>query len=301
MKQLIVNADDFGLTKGVSEAIVDAHRHGIVSSTTLMANGEAFEAAAALSRQTPGLGIGVHLNLSEGVPVSPARRIPSLVDADGRLHLTPVQLWKGIATRQVSVADIESELRAQIAKIRRAGILPTHLDGHKHVHVLPGVSDIVIGLAREFSIPSVRCPVEEHHGFLSMAWGGRGSRVSMLKQHLVGRGVTAFARRFQQRLAEAGLHRPTHFYGLSSTGFLDTRGIRDVLGRLQPGTSELMCHPGYPDAVLEKTGTRLLVQRDVEMFALCSPVIKRLVSDSGIRLVNYQALAGPPQSVSVAA
>lgn len=300
MKQLIVNADDFGLTKRVSEGIGEAHRYGIVSSTTLTANGGAFEAAAALSRQVPHLGIGAHLNLSEGIPVSPAHRIPSLVDARGRLYLTPGRLGKGIVTRQVSLADVERELRGQIAKIRRAGILPTHLDGHKHVHVLPAVSGIVIRLAREFSIPSVRCPVEEPPGLLNML-EGRRSHVSILKQYLVGRGVSAFARRFRQRLAEAGLHSPTYFYGLSYTGFLNTRRIQELLCRLPQGTSELMCHPGYADADLAQTGTRLLVEREVETFALCSPFIKRLVEGSGIRLVNYQALAGVPQSGTAAA
>jgi chitin disaccharide deacetylase len=301
VRQLIVNADDFGLTKRVSAAIVDAHRHGIVSSTTLMANGGAFQEAAALSLQVPHLGIGAHLNLSEGEPVSPALRIPSLVDARGRLYLTPGRLWKGIASRRVSLADVERELQAQIVKIQRAGILPTHLDGHKHVHVLPGVSDTVIRLAREFSIPSVRCPVEEPPALSDLIEGRRSGHAAIFKQYLVGRGVSAFARRFRQRLAEAGLHCPTYFYGLSCTGFLNTRRIQEVLSRLQEGTSELMCHPGYADAALAKTGTRLLAEREVETFALCSPLIKRLLADSRIRLVNYQALAGRPQSGAVAA
>ena len=86
MRQLIVNADDFGLTEAVSSGILDAHRNGIVTSTTLMANGEAFDAAVAMSRRAPRLGIGVHLNLTSGKPVSPAQRIPSLIDRRGRLH-----------------------------------------------------------------------------------------------------------------------------------------------------------------------------------------------------------------------
>jgi predicted glycoside hydrolase/deacetylase ChbG (UPF0249 family) len=301
MKQLIVNADDFGLTKRVSEGIVEAHRHGIVSSTTLMANGGAFEAAAALRRQAPHLGIGMHLNLSEGMPVSPAFKIPSLLNGHGRLYLTPGRLWKGIVTRQVSLADVETELRAQIAKIHRAGIVPTHFDGHKHVHVLPGVSDIVIRLAREFSIPSVRCPLEEPPGLFDMLDSRGARRASVLKQYLVGRGVSVLARRFRQKLAEAGLRHPTHFYGLSQTGFLDARGIREVLGRLPQGTSELMCHPGYVDFELARTGTRLLAEREIEASALGSRPIRRFVEGSGIRLVNYQVLAVLPYYGALAA
>src|SRR5215471_3631297 len=265
MKQLIVNADDFGLTKRVSEAIVEAHRHGIVTSTTLMANGAAFEAAVASSRQMPRLGIGAHLNLSEGMPVSPALRIPSLVNDRGRLYLTPGRLWKAIVRRRVSLADVETELRAQIAKIKRAGILPTHFDGHKHVHILPGVSDIVIRLAREFSVSSVRCPLEEPPRLFDISDSQRTSRVSVLKQFLVGRGVSALARRLRQKLAEAELACPTHFYGISETGFLDSRGILEVLRQLPEGTSELMCHPGYVDAELARTGTRLLGEREIEV------------------------------------
>ena len=301
MKQLIVNADDFGLTKRVSEAIVDAHRHGIVTSTTLMANGAAFDAATALGRQMPRLGIGVHLNLSEGLPVSPASRIPSLLDARGRLHLTPGRLWKAIAMRQVSLADVETELRAQIAKIHRAGILPTHFDGHKHVHVLPGVSDIVVRLAQEFSVPSVRCPLEEAPGLFHMLDGRLTNRSAILKQYLVARGVSTLAWRFRQKLAEAGLACPTHFYGISQTGFLDARGILEVLRQLPEGTSELMCHPGYVDAELARTGTRLLGEREIEAFALRHRFIRRFLAGSGIRLVNYKALAVLSHSSAAAA
>jgi len=301
MKQLIVNADDFGLTRQVSEAIVDIHRHGIVTSTTLMANGAAFDAATALSRQMPRLGVGVHLNLSEGMPVSPAPRIPSLLNTHGRLHLTPGRLWKAIAMRRVSLAEVETELRAQIAKIRRAGIRPTHLDGHKHVHVVPGVSDIVVRLAQEFSVSRVRCPLEQPPGLFHMLDGRRTSHSSILKQYLVGRSVSALARRFRKKLAEAGLACPTHFYGISQTGFLDALGILDVLRQLPEGTSELMCHPGYVDAELVRTGTRLLGEREVEAFALRSRFIRRFLTGSGIRLVNYKALAVQSYSSAAAA
>ena len=301
MRQLIVNADDFGLTEEVSGGILDAHREGIVTSTTLMANGGAFDAAVSMCRRTPRLGIGVHLNLTEGAPVSPAWRIPSLVDRKGRLHLSPGRLLKALVVQQINLADVETELRAQIHKIFRAGISPTHLDGHKHVHVLPGVSDIVIRLAGEFSIPSVRCPLEEPPRLSYMLDSRSASLASVFKQYLVGRGVSALARRFRKKLAVAGLHCPAHFYGLSQTGFLDARGIREVLGRLPQGTSELMCHPGYVDDELAQTGTRLLAEREIEVFALRSRPVRRLVESSGIRLVNYKALALLPHSSAAAA
>ena len=202
--------------------------------------------------------------------------------------------------RRVSLADVETELRAQIAKIHRAGILPTHFDGHKHVHILPGVSDIVVRLAREFSVPSVRCPWEEPPG-LFHTLEKRRINAPVLKQYLVGRGVSALARRFRQKLAETGLACPTHFYGISQTGFLDAQGIHEVLAHLPEGTSELMCHPGYADAELARTGTRLLGEREIELFALRSRLIRGFLAGSGIRLVNYKALAVLSHSSAAAA
>lgn len=295
MKQLIVNADDFGLTVQVSRGILDAYQQGIVTSTTLIANGEAFKAAVAMSRLAPDLGVGVHLNLSEGRPVSPPSAISSLVDARGRLRWTPGRLWKAILKRQVSLAEIEAELRAQTAKICRAGISPTHLDGHKHVHVLPGITGIVIRLAQEFGIPSVRCPVEEHPGLWPFFQTVHGLRAGALKQYLVARGVSAFARHFRQKLQSTGFQYPVHFYGLSETGFLDTGAAQEVLRRLPDGLSELMCHPGYLDPELVETGTRLLGQREVEIRALTATGLRKLAVDQGIQFVSYRELAAPAQ------
>jgi len=286
MRQLIVNADDFGLTEQVSRGILDAHREGIVTSTTLMANGGAFDAAVSMARREYHLAIGVHLNLTEGVPVSPALNIPTLVDRQGRLHLSPRRLAHGIMTRQVNLAEVETELWQQIWKVLRAGILPTHLDGHKHVHVLPGVSDIVIRLAQEFSIRSIRCPWEAAPQLATLLVNGN-SRTATAKQYLLGRTVSIFAWRFREKLAKAGLRSPAHFYGLSQTGFLDALDILDILGHLPEGASELMCHPGYLDADLAKTGTRLLAQREVEIRALTASQVRKLVADRGIQLINY--------------
>ena len=301
MKQLIVNADDFGLTAGVTEGILDANRHGIVTSTTLMANGAAFELAVAARLSAPRLGVGVHLNLSEGIPVSPASRIPTLVDEQGRLHLKPGRLLRVLLRGRIDLNDIETELRAQIARVVRTGIFPTHLDGHKHVHVLPGVDDIVVRLAQEFDIPRVRCPLEEPRRLLHILEAARRDGASSLKQYLVGREVSVFASRFRQKLDKAGLRYPAHFYGLSYTGFLYTQSIRDLVDRLPEGTSELMCHPGYVDERLAKTGTRLLVEREVEVFALCSPLVKGLVAHSGIGLVNYWVVDRQQESEATAA
>ena len=250
-----------------------------------MANGGAFDAAVFVARREYHLAIGVHLNLTEGVPVSPAANIPTLVDRQGRLHLSPRRLAQGIVTRQVNLADVETELRQQVWKVSRAGILPTHLDGHKHVHVLPGVSDIVIRLAQEFSIRSIRCPSEAAPKIPTLLRFGNSRAAA--KQYVLGRAVSIFSRRFREKLVKAGVLSPAHFYGLSQTGFLDAQSIQDILADLPEGVSELMCHPGYLDADLAKTGTRLLVQREVEIRGLTAHQVRKVVADRGIQLINY--------------
>ena len=301
MKELIVNADDFGLTTKVSQGIIDAHREGIVTSTTLLANAEAFEAAVSLGLRAPRLGIGVHLNLSEGIPVSSARKVCSLVDGRGRLHLTPGRLWAAILRGKVSLSDVERELHAQIEKVIQAGISPTHLDGHKHVHVLPRISAIVIRLAQQFGIANVRCPVEEAANIARLLHYSEGPQAPVLKQYLVGRAVSGFARRFRKELAPAGLLCPGHFYGLSETGFLNVQRVEDILNRVPEGVSELMCHPGYVDAALVETGTRLLSQREIELQALRVPEVRKLVTDQGVQLTSYRDLDRSSQPAEAAA
>jgi len=206
-----------------------------------------------------------------------------------------------MATGQVSLSDIECELRAQVRKVIRAGIRPTHFDGHKHIHVLPPVSEVVIRLAREFRIPAVRCPMEQtSHASVSLR-NHVFSRISSVKQYLISRTVSDQARNFRKKLERAGLLSPNYFYGLSQTGFLDARAIREILQDLPPGTSELMCHPGYRDIDLERTGTRLLTQRETEIQGLTAPSVKSLVVSGAIKLSNYKELFELIQRTDVAA
>ena len=300
MKQLIVNADDFGLTRLVSQGILDAHYYGIVTSTSLMANGEAFDAATEMSGRAPRLSVGVHLALTQGIPVSPAFQIPTLVDAHGRLYLTARQFLNRIVTHRISLREIEIELRAQIVKVLRASITPTHLDGHKHLHVLPGISEIVIRLAQEFGIPSVRCPMEELP-LARLPHCLRDPQAGVFSRCIAGCAVSWLARRFRLKLTRAGLNYPAHFYGLSQTGFLNVERLEEILRGLPEGASELMCHPGYADPFLAKTGTRLLAQREIESRALMSPRTRELAISEGIQLVSYSEFARRVQGSEVTA
>jgi len=287
MKQLIVNADDFGLTENVNRGIVEAHTNGIVTSTSLLSNGEAFHAAVALSKQTPRLGIGVHLNLSEGAPVSPRVTIPTLVDARGSLHLSPIPLWRAIVAGRVNLREVEIETRAQVSRILNAGIAPTHLDGHMHVHVLPRISEMVIRIARQFGIQGMRSPAEPLTSVLQNLARRHANWASVAKSSVIALAVSRLACRLKERLDAAGLVHPAHFRGMAVAGALNAQTLRATLSALPEGVSELMCHPGYFDADVVRTGGRLQDHREVELQALTAAEIRSLIQDEEIHLITY--------------
>jgi chitin disaccharide deacetylase len=290
MKRLIVNADDFGLAESVNRGIIVAHRDGILTSTSLLANGSAFDQAIASSQQFSQLSVGVHLNISEGRPVSPAAGIPSLVNERGQLHLSPLRLWIRILRRQISLQDIHSECRAQVLKVFDAGVTPTHLDGHLHVHILPQLAPILIALAREFCIRNVRCPAEDLEATLPLLWEMRGASIAALQRSVIAYAVRSFARRFRERLRIAGLVCPDAFLGLAHTGFLDAKVLSALLDLVPDGTTELMCHPGYASAELKSFGGELTRERETEVLALTAPEVKEIVESLGIRLTNFRDL-----------
>jgi len=290
MKLLIVNADDFGLTESINRAIMVAHRDGILTSASLLANGPAFDQAIASSQQFPQLSVGVHLNISEGSPVSPAARIPSLVNGRGELHLSPFHLWVRILTGQISLEDIHSECRAQVLKLLDAGLGPSHLDGHLHVHVLPQLSHILIALAREFCIPNVRCPAEDLEATLPLLWKIGGAGIATLERSAIAYGVSSFARRLREQLRMAGLFCPDAFLGLAHTGFLDTKSLSALLALVPNGTTELMCHPGYAMAQVESIDGGRARAREAEVVGLTAPQVKEILASLGIRLSNFRDL-----------
>ena len=246
MRQLIINADDFGFTRDVNEGIVHAHRQGILTAATLMATGPAFEHAVALAREDPGLDVGVHLVLvgAEGYPATPAR------------------LAAAVALGRIPIHD---HLARQVRKILEAGIRPTHLDTHKHAHMLPPVLDAVAQIAQEFRIPWVRRPIPMRVPFLE----------SML----------------QRRLIRRGCRTTDNFAGYEITGRYDARGLAAVIRSLPEGLTEFMCHPGFCGAELRAAPTRLKDSRRVELDALTSAEARQALEESAVTLTSYRDLA----------
>jgi len=292
MRRLIINADDFGLTERINDAIIECHQKGIVTSTTLMANGPAFDNATERARTEQKLGIGIHLNLSEGTPISDPSQLRSLINETGRFYLSPVQMLRKLMDRGISLGKVEMELRAQIEKVLNAGIEVTHLDGHKHVHLIPQFLQIALRLAQEYKIPAIRCAREGTTRLLSLAGRNWRSSPTVLKQYFTGKALSILANTMKARIESAGLKAPDYLLGITSTGFLDSHHLINLIARLPDGTSELVCHPGYVDKQLMESPTRLLQQRETEITALVSPEVKEWLNRRGVQLVNYRNLCG---------
>ena len=269
-KRLVVNADDFGFTRDVNEGIVEAHLKGILTSTTLMANGAAFEHALRLAERTPSLDIGCHLVLIGGRSLLPPHApLPSSVP----------QLLARIAARQIHIHD---EMAAQVRRIIAAGIRPTHLDTHKHTHLAPPVLAALARIGREFDIRWVRRP------FDLPRTAARGAAPWVLR--LTSDGLGALRRRFHRVLASHGCLTTDHFAGFQLTGRLRTPELVRLIRSLPEGLTEFMCHPGRCGAELRRARTRLKDSREAELAALTAPETRAALEECGVELVSYCSL-----------
>jgi predicted glycoside hydrolase/deacetylase ChbG (UPF0249 family) len=263
VRQLVVNADDFGFTRDVNQGIVDAHRDGILTATTLMATGAAFDDAVRLARENPALDVGCHLVLvgSPGFPAS----VPQLV----------------MAIRRMEVYHL---LAAQVRKILDAGIVPTHLDTHKHTHLLPQVLDAVARISEEFKIPWVRRPFD-----FPLEAGGIG-----WKKRAASNAFGAVRGRFQRVLAGHGCLSTDHFAGFQITGNYDAAYLEKLIRELPDGSTEFMCHPGRCTDELRSQRTRLKESREAELRALIAPEVRLALQREQVQLVSYRELTPAP-------
>jgi predicted glycoside hydrolase/deacetylase ChbG (UPF0249 family) len=277
---LIVNADDFGLSARINEGILLAHRAGIVTATSLMAVGQAFEHAVQCCRAVPALDVGVHLTLVAERPLLPCRS--SLAGDDGRFPAGAGAFLQHWLTGRIRRTDVQAEWSAQIERVLDHGIRVTHLDSHQHVHILPGLADLSLQLAARYNIPFVRVPVEDLwgdrwpslHGINRM-FGATVLRASWLLARLAG--------------AKTSKYRPLRFLGFQDGGRLDNLRLRRLLHALRPGRAyELMCHPGLtpeePDVKLWQYG------HEKELQALTNPAIRSEIAARGIQLCNFKDL-----------
>jgi len=266
-RQLVVNADDFGFTPDVNSGIVEAHRRGILTATTLMANGDAFDDAVRLARETPSLDVGCHLVLIGGRSLVSGKPFPATV----------AQLLVALARRQIRLYD---ELACQTRRVIAAGIRPTHLDTHKHTHLAPPVLEAVARVARDFGIQWVRGPFDLPMGALA------APRLTRLVSGALG----LLRGRFHGVLVSHGCRTVDHFAGFQLTGRLGCGELVALAASLPEGSTELMCHPGHLDDALRNAPTRLKESRERELAALTAPEVREALERHSIELVNFAGL-----------
>lgn len=252
-KLLIVNADDFGRTPGVNRGVLEAHTRGIVTSATLMVNYPAAAEAATLTKDHAALGVGLHVQFTgSAAPTSPPEQVRSLVDTSGRFHARPDAL------ADADPREVLAETRAQLRRFRELmGRQPTHFDSHHHAHKLPGVIEALVTLAWETGLPV--------------------------------RGASAEVR---TRLRGEGLPTTDHFIEDFYDRGATLEGLIAVLVRLEPGTSELMCHPARVDDEL-RASSGYAEPRERELEALLHDEVRQTIQAAGIKLVSFAGLSSP--------
>lgn len=250
-KYLIVNADDFNLTEAVSRGIVDGHRRGIITSTTVMVNLPGLVRSRDLARDTGRLGLGLHVNFTLGAPVLPGATVRSLTDASGHFVRDRERLGQfGVPS------EIRDETAAQATRFAEVfGCLPTHLDTHYHMHRLPRVFAAVLEVAADLGVP-----------------------------------LRAVTPDMAVQIRQRGVLSPDRMVGdVGPDAYWTAESLVGFIGTAEEGVTELMCHPGYADEALAVSSYH--AQREGELRGLCDPRVKTALAATGVELINYRDLA----------
>ncbi len=278
-KRVIINADDYGFSAGVTDGILRAHREGVLTSTTIAANMPAAADAVRRLAEAPRLGVGVHLNVSQGPPLSAGGR--RLAGERGIMDRTATGVILAAATKPWMISSMLDEFRAQIEWVLDHGVHPTHLDSHRHSHGFPPIFHGVAKLAKHYNIRFVRWYRESLAGTDWPAAESKQRRICSLL-NMFGRvnGCIPSGRLLRGTLGT---------WGISHTGSLDAAWLIRVAAAAPFGVIEIMTHPGYADD-LPEGASRLRESRRMELEALCDGAVREAFAKQGIELVHYGQL-----------
>jgi len=275
--RLIINADDFGLSKGINEEIIHCLKDGILTSVSLMTGGRAGDEAICLALNfSKEIGVGVHLTLDGEFPVIEPKNITSLVTKDGKFHLRPHMLFR-LLKGQVSKKAVYDEWAAQIEKLICAGIRPDHLNGHGHIHIFPTLLPVVIELAQQFGIPAVRLPSEP--------WNTSGSF-----KRFPGRFIISILSKIARYKFKNSLKYPDYMLGFSKGGcYKETFFLEDLACLKNGDFAEAMFHPG-PEHIDIPIYDNWHYNWKVDSQTLRSNRVKDFINKQGIKLVTFKDL-----------
>lgn len=281
VKQLIINADDFGLHETVNLGIIQGHRTGFITSTTIMANGNAFEHAVELGSQNKDLGIGVHLTLVSEKPVCAPEQVKSLVDMDGYLPSQYPQFLLSYLKGQVALTDIARELRAQVQKVVATGISVTHLDSHQHMHIVPGIIEITMEIAKEFGIKAIRIPREPYFF--------QGGYPCPPMRFIARGGLTFLSHLAARKVRQSQLATSQHFFGMLAGCNMREEYLLNIIDALPDGISEIMMHPGSNNDIVNTIYNWDLHGQE-ELAAVTSDNVRCRLAAQKVNLISFRDL-----------
>jgi chitin disaccharide deacetylase len=275
----VVNGDDFGFSEGVNSAIIQAHTQGVLTSTSLMVTGAAFEQAVALARSHPSLGVGLHLTLVCGQSALPAEKIPHLANRSGSFSQSPVKAGLKYQFNRAARRELRLEIRAQLEKFRQTGLPLSHVDGHLHLHVHPAVINILVELSQEFNIQVIRLPFEELRLALKLDSTGWGAKI-------LGWAVFSQLRRqAQPQLEKAGIAIMERVYGLLQSGEMTEAYLLGLISDIQASSVEIYLHPAIAQPGEPLNGP--VGSGEQELAALLSDRVRDVFATAGFTLTNY--------------
>jgi len=270
----------------VNRAIVEAHTLGIVTSSTLMANGPAFGEATQMAKASSALSVGCHIVLIDGEPVLDPSRLSTITRS--RKFRDGLKTFAARAlTRRMNAGEIESEARAQIQKIQSAGIAVSHIDTHKHTHIFPQILRPLLRAARGCGVRALRNPFGPRFPLRSSQLLSQPNLWTRFAELRI---LSRFAGQFRRAVDREGFATPDGTLGIEVTGTLDERLFQAISQSIPDGTWEFVCHPGYNDADLAAAKTRLRESRELELKVLTMPAAREVLAQAGVQLISYRDL-----------
>lgn len=278
-KQLIINADDFGIHPAVNEAVRKAATEGILTSTSLMAGGDAFDEAVEMARSMPSLGIGIHLTLVGGIkPVLPPSEVPSLTWDNGVFCHDYGKLIVRDLEGKISLSEVYAEWDAQIQKIMNTGLPVTHMDGHQHMHMWPHFYPIARDLAKKYHISCMRVPDED------VLFGMKDGHII---RWAAKNGLSLLSRMHRSDLKKNHIRTNDHFFGMFYGGHLSPERFAKFILQTRPGITEIMCHPSADTRAMEDTFHWGYHGED-ELAGLLADINRELIEKKQISLISYR-------------
>lgn len=281
-RRLIVNGDDFGFSSGVNQAIIAAHQHGVLTSTSLMVTGAAVEEAIALAKAHPTLAVGLHLVLACGRSVLPTAQIPHLVDDQQRFSNQPETAGIYYHLNASARRELPLEIRAQLEAFRQTGLPLSHVDGHVHVQIQPIVLHHLVALADEFNIRFIRLPFEE----ITIALYADHS--DLLMKTLLSFVYAGLRQYGKARLRARNIQSVDCVYGLLNSGRMTEDYLLKVIPQIRANLVEIYSHPAL--AVAGEPANEAFGLGEAERDALMSDRVRAVIQKQGFSLTNYSQL-----------